>query len=103
VSWTSIDQTYGRNWGGAPVGGATGGPVRGAAPGRRIHFTKRAAKLASAAARAPVAAEAIVMTATDADSRQWRKRTVTRSGFWNAKRATAKRRTATAARRPCID
>jgi hypothetical protein len=71
-------------------------------PGRRVHFTKRAARLARAAARAPVAADAIVTTATDAESCQWRKRTVTGSGFWKAKMATARRRTATTARRACI-
>jgi hypothetical protein len=71
--------------------------------GRRLHFTKRAARLASAAASAPVAADAIVTTATDAESSQWRKRTVTASGFWKAKIATANRRSATTARRACID
>ena len=90
--------------GGELGGGATGGPVRVAGlVGRRLHFTKRAARPVRAAASPPVAAEAIVTTATDAESSQWRKRTVTASGFWNAKTATANRRTATTARRACID
>jgi hypothetical protein len=102
VSWTSIDRAYGRNGGGGLGGGETG-PVREEGPGRRRHLTKLDARVASAAARAPVAADAIVTTATDAESCQWRKRIVTASGFWKAKMATARRRTATTARRACID
>jgi hypothetical protein len=64
---------------------------------------KREARLASAAASAPAAADAIVTTATDAESSQWRNRTVTASGFWKAKTATANKRIATTARRACID
>jgi hypothetical protein len=79
------------------------GSFREEGPGRRVHLTKRAARLASAAARAPVAAEAIVTTATDAESCQWKKRTVTVSGFWKAKTATARSRSATTAKRAGID
>ena len=89
--------------GGLGGGGGTGGPVRGDGPGRRVHFMKREARLASAAASAPAAAAAIVTTATDAESCQWRNRTVTASGFWKANTATANRRIATTARSACID
>jgi hypothetical protein len=44
----------------------------------------------------------MVTTATDVDSCQWRKRIVTASGFWKAKTATPRRRSATTASRPCI-
>jgi len=44
-----------------------------------------------------------VTTATDAESCQWRNRTVTASGFWKAKTATANRRIATTARSACVD
>jgi hypothetical protein len=77
--------------------------VRAEGPERRVHLTKRAARLASAAASAPAAADAIVTTATVAESSQWRKRTVTESGFWKAKMAIANIRIATIARRNCID
>jgi hypothetical protein len=77
--------------------------VRGDGLGRRVHFTKREARLASAAARNPAAAAAIVTTATDAESCQARNRTVTASGFWKANTATANRRIATTARSACID
>jgi hypothetical protein len=103
-----MDPAYGRG-GGGEVGGEEG--TAGAlslgedceGPGRRVHRTKRAARLASAAASAPTAAEAIVTTATVAESCQWRNRTVTGSGFWKAKMATANIRIATIARRTCID
>jgi hypothetical protein len=59
--------------------------------------------VASTADSAPVAAATIVRTATDAERCQWRKRTVTASGFWKAKTPTASRRRAATTRRPCID
>ena len=62
---------YGRKLGGGLAGGgATSCPEGGGDPGRRVHFTNRAARLASAAASAPAAAAAIVTTATDAESCQ---------------------------------
>jgi hypothetical protein len=97
---------YGRGCGGGTGGGGVAGAgalARVEGPGRRVHRTKRAARLASAAARAPVAAAAMVTTATDAESCQWRKRTVTESGFWKAKIATVNIRIATIASRTCID
>jgi hypothetical protein len=103
VKVVTIEGVYG-SWGGRGArGDSTPDPGRESALGRRVQRTKRAARLSSAATSAPVAAAAVVRTATDAESCQWRKRTVTASGFWKAKMATARRRTATTARRACID
>ena len=63
-------RTYGRNWGGELGGGATGGPVRdeGVGPPAPLHEARGQA--GQRRGQAPVAAEAIVTTATDAESCQ---------------------------------